>query len=96
METAVVVDRQPSLMKAILSNQWTVQFLDASEVDTVPDTNTPHWPPTDEWMQNLDDIGFWKVKEKDWGMTSRSRAMASELFKVMLSVLSFFNLVTSV
>ena len=51
----------------------------------MPDTNVALWPPMDEWMQNIDNIEFWKSKETEWGKGLKNRAMASDLFKAMLS-----------
>ncbi len=85
-ETTTNGDGQSSLAKVVLSGQWTVQFSnEVTGVDTVPDTNVALWPPMDEWMRNIDNIEFWKSKETEWGKGLKNRAMASDLFKAMLS-----------
>ena len=46
-------------------------------------------------LNNLDDIEFWKGKESEWGKGLKLRAKASNLFKAMLSMLSYFDLVNA-
>src|SRR5260221_9179034 len=85
-ETTTNGNGQSSLAKVVLSGQQTVRFSnEVTGVDTVPDTNVALWLPMDEWMRNIDNIEFWKSKETEWGKGLKNRAMASDLFKAMLS-----------
>ena len=78
-------------MKAALSNQCTMRFADAEDVNTKLDTKVVHWPPEDKWMSNMGDAQFWKAKESTWGKGPKLRTTASELFKSMLCKLLFLN-----